>query len=116
MNSGGTGQSRAPSKSRPQSHFLTSDKNRNMFAAISRTEKLWTLGVGGIRVLSADEVAKFKLCSPDNGSGTKFVPYQDYRSGGGASDKNPQQFVALDPSGVVETDYSPLRFCSNPTW
>jgi hypothetical protein len=85
--------------------------------AILRTDMLWTTGIGGIRVLSADEVSKFKLCSPDNGAGVKFVPYQDFRAGiTRGSDHPAQQYVALDPSGVAETDYSPLKFCSNPTW
>ncbi len=86
------------------------------FATILQTQELWTTGVMGTRVLTADEVEKYKICSPSNGHNVKFVPYVEFTSGGGVQDKSPTRFVVLDPQGVAEADYSPVKYCSNPTW
>ena len=86
------------------------------FSTLLQTQELWTTGVMGVRVLTADEVQKYKTCSAGNGQDVKFVPYIEYTSGGGVQDKNPTKYVVLDPKGVSEVDYSAVKFCSNPTW
>ena len=45
------------------------------FSTLVQTHELWTNGVTSLRVLTADEVQKFKVCSPTNGTDVKFVPY-----------------------------------------
>jgi hypothetical protein len=90
--------------------------NEMTFSTLIQTQELWTNGVMGVRILTADEVQKYKTCSPKNGTDVKFVPYIEYTSGGGVQDKNPTKFVVLDPHGVFEADYSSVKFCSNPTW
>ena len=60
--------------------------------------------------MSADEVQKYKLCSPTNGSGTTFLPYN--RLTGNSGDVG---FVAMNTKGS-EVDYSDVKFCSNPTF
>ena len=67
-------------------------------------------------MLTPDEVTKYKLCSPGNGAGAQFVPYQDWRSGTHGNDASPQQYVVIDQTGVAEVDYSAVKYCSNPTW
>ena len=87
-----------------------------MFALLSQaaaTQELWTTGVAGARVLSEEEVVKYKMCSP-NGMltvGTDIVPYSSITA-------NPKDkgYVALNAGNHAEDNYSSVTGCSNPTW
>lgn len=89
-----------------------------MFAlARQATEELWTTDSFGTRVLSADEILKYKVCSANNGAGVKFVPYTSIDFTGSQKDKGISGYVAFDrdrPNHLV--DFSEVKLCSNPTW
>jgi hypothetical protein len=83
-----------------------------VFALLVQVEQeLWSKGVGGSRVLSADEVTKYKVCAPGSGLDVDFVPYSNV-----TGNVNDQGFVVLNKSNHAEVNYTAVGYCSNPTW
>ena len=83
-----------------------------MFSLLIKVqEQLWSKGVAGVRVLTDDEVAKYKDCSAGNGAGTVFFPYSHLT--GNANDTG---FVAMNQNLTAQVDYSAVKYCSNPTF
>ena len=80
------------------------------------TEELWTFDSLGTRVLAAEDIAKYKVCSASNGAGVDFVPYTSIDFSGSQKDKGIHGFIAVKSGSAHQIDYSDVNLCSNPTW
>ena len=87
-----------------------------MFGLLRQTEELWQTDSFGKRVLSAEDILKYKVCSAGNGAGTIFVPYKSIEFTGNSKDKGIEGFVAEDEKTGRPVNYSAVKLCSNPTW
>ena len=61
-----------------------------MFQILAKTMQLWSKGVRGVRVFTAQEVEKYRMCSADNT--TKFEPYKDGLAHGCIADDVSKKF------------------------